>query len=152
MIELRIPNGSDETNLCRRFSSPDGPKQTLRHTLQRHIPLGACLEMGVLRHGGTAVGAVVKDDVILQLSGQVQHIREAVPDGLRGMDIARDDQVVGEDGRPVYQNIVLAALPALERERVLMLHVVFLAERTAVVEDGHAPRIGLQRNQHAPQR
>ena len=68
------------------------------------------------------------------------------------MDIARNDQVVGEDGRPVYQNIVLAALPALERERVLMLHVVFLAERTAVVEDGHAPRIGLQRNQHAPQR
>ena len=152
MIQLRIPYGSNKTELLRRIPRPYGPEQPLRHALQRHVAFGAGLEVGVLRNRGSAVGAVIKDDVIFQLGRQIQHVRETVPDGLRGMDIARNDQMIGENGRPVYQNIVLASLPALERQRVLVLHVVFLAQRTAVVEDGHAPRIGLKRNQHAPQR
>ena len=57
--------------------------------------------------------------------------------------------MVGEDGGAVYKNIVFAALASFERKGVLMLQVVFLAQRAAVVENGDSPGIGLQRDKHS---
>jgi hypothetical protein len=44
--------------------------------------------------------------------------------------------MVGENGGAVYKDVVFAAFAALEREGVLMLHVVFFTERATVVKDG----------------
>jgi len=64
-----------------------------------------------------------------------------MPDGLGSVDIPGDYKMVGEDGSTVYQDVVLPAFSALEGKGVLVLHVVFLAERAAVVEDGKAAGI-----------
>ena len=95
-----------------------------------------------------AVGTVVENDIVAHGGRQVQHIRETVPDGLGNVDVPRNYQMIGENGCPVYQDIVLAALPSLEREGVLMLHVILFTKRTAVVEDGKPARIGLQGDQN----
>ena len=150
MKKLCIPNGSDETKFLRRLTRPHSPEQALRHPLQRHVAFGASLEMRMLRNRRATVGTVIENNIVIQLCRQVQHVRETVPNGLRRMDIARNDQMVGENGRPVYQNVVFAALSALERQRMLVLHVIFFAQRTAVVEDGHTARVGLERDQHTP--
>ena len=149
MIQLRIPDTVNECQVFRDRSGRDRPEQAFGYPFQGHISLGAGLEMGMLGNRSTAVGTVIENNVIIQLGSQVQHIREAMPDGLRCMDIARNDQMVGKNGSPVHQNIVFASLASLKRKGMLVLHVVFLTKRATVVEDGQPARIGLQRNQDA---
>ena len=102
--------------------------------------------MGVVGDRGAAVGTVIEYKVVRERAGQVQHIGETPPDGLGGVDVAGYYQVVGEDGGPVHQDVVFAAFPSLEGERVLVLHVILFAQRAAVVEDGEPSRVGLQGN------
>ena len=67
------------------------------------------------------------------------------------MDVPCDDQVILKNRRPVHQDVVLPAFPALEPEGMLMVKVVLFAQRTPVVDDRKPARIGLQGHQKAPQ-
>ena len=155
MEQLGVPDRSHEGDVggkAFRDLSPvhrDVVEQPAGDPFQGHIPLGAGLEMGMAGDGGAAVGTVVEDDVVRELDGEVQHVRIAVPDGLGHVHVARNHEVVREDGRPVHQDAVFPALAAFEREEMLMLEVVLLAQRTAVVEDGHPARIRLEGGEDA---
>ena len=155
MEQLGVPDRIHEGDVggkALRDLSPvhrDVVEQPAGDAFQGHIPLGAGLEMRVAGNGGAAVGAVVEDDVVRELDGEVQHVRIAVPDGLGDVDVAGDHEVVREDGRPVHQDAVFPALAAFERQEMLMFQVVLLAERAAVVEDGHPARVRLEGDEDA---
>ena len=143
VVQFRVPHGGDELDFLRHLTGFYAPQKPFCGSFQRHVAFGTGLEVGVLRHGGSAVGAVVEHQVVLQGGGQVQHVREAVPDGLRNMGVPRNHQVVGEDGGAVHQDVVLAPLAPFEGKGVLVLHIIFFAQGAAVVKDGNPSGIGL---------
>ena len=155
MEQLGVPDRIHEGNVggkAFRDLAPvhrDVVEEPARDAFHGHVPLGAGLEMRVPGDGGAAVGAVVEDDAVRELDGEVQHVRIAVPDGLGDVDVAGDHEVVREDGRPVHQDAVFPALAAFERKEMLLFQVVLLAERAAVVEDGHPARVRLEGDEDA---
>jgi len=150
MEKLRVAHRGNESNVVlkvfRDLAPVDGNgmQQTAGDAFHRHIPFRAGLEVRVTRDSGPAEGAVVEDDVVRELDGEVQHVRIPVPDGLGDVDVAGDDQMVRENGRTVHQDAVFPPLPTFERKEVLALHVVFLAEGASVVENGHPTGIRLE--------
>ena len=155
MEKLRVADRGDEGDVVFKVFRDlppvdgDGMKQTASDAFHRHIPFRAGLEMRVTRDGGSAKRAVVEDDIVRKLDGEVQHVRIAVPDGLGNVDIAGDDQMVRENGGAVHQDAVFPSLPPLEGQKVLALHVILLAKGAAVVEDGHAAGVGLEGDEDA---
>ena len=153
--QLGVPDRIHERDIAGkalRDLSPvhrDVVEQPTRNPFQGHVPFGTRLEMRVAGDGSAAVRAVIEDDVVRELDGEVQHVRIAVPDGLGDVYVAGDHEVVREDGRPVHQDAVFPAFPAFEREEMLMLQVVLLAQRAAVVENGHPARVRLEGHEDA---
>ena len=133
-------------------SAAHGAKQPLRRPFQGHITLRTGLKMGMFRNGRPAVRGIVEDHVVPQLPGQVQHVRIAVPDGLGGMDIPRNDQVVRKNRSPVDQNGIFASFASLEGKRMLVREIVLFTKRAAALRGLHPPGITLQGRQQAAQR
>ena len=104
--------------------------------------------MKVVRRGGAAGGAVVEDGVVWVFGREVQHVRQMVPDGLREMLVAGDDEVVLEDGVRVDLDMVAAALAPLEEEVALACRAVLRAEEARPRGDGLGGGVG-RRGGHA---
>ena len=155
MEKLGILDRSDEgqvPGMGFRDYSPilgNSMQEPVGDALHGHVSFRTGLEMRMAGDRGTTEGTVVEDDIVRELDGEVQHVRIPVPDGLRDMNVPGNHQMVREDRRPVDQDAVLAAFPALEGKEMLMVQIVLLAKRTTVVEDGQASRIGLHGHQDA---
>ena len=81
--------------------------------------------MHVVRGGGAAGGAVVEDRAVGVAACEIEHVDIAVPDGLRDVGVAGEDEVVREDRIGVDLDVVGAALAAFELDMELLRGAVF---------------------------
>ena len=114
----------------------DAVQEAVHHGLQREHAAGTGLEMKMFRSRGPALRAVVEHGEPLQRARQVQHVREMVPDGLGNVLLTGYDQVLGENGKWIDLDAVLAALPAVEgQDRLLRREVLPAQEAGGVCKD-----------------
>ena len=107
---------------------------------------GACLEMHVVGSGCPAPGTVVKAQETPAGTGEVQHVLETVPDGLKSVLGAGDDQMMREYRERIEGDTVLPALPAFKINVILLCRPVLRAEETRPGGDGCRIEGGIGRN------
>ena len=98
--------------------------------------------MHVVRSGSTAAGTVVENGQPGIVMGQVCHVRQAFPNRLVHVTVARDGQVARKNRIGIDQDIVLAALAALKLEGTLLFRAGVRAEETRPGLDGGLVHLG----------
>ena len=135
-------------DICKIFKFPGRilPQEALYMGRQRHQLLGACLEMHVVWSGGAAPGAIVEAQETPAGACEIQHVLETVPDGLRSVLGAGDDQMMREYRERIEGDAVLPALPAFKIYVILLGRPVLRTEETRPGGDGCRIKGGIGRN------
>ena len=89
--------------------------------------------MVVVRCGGSGMGTIVEECVVLIFSGKIKYVYVALPDGLVAVPCARNHEMVRKNWLGIEKYVVFLALASLEADVSLFRETV--AEEAGALRD-----------------
>ena len=86
------------------------------------------LEVHMVRSRSPALGTIVKENIIAERLGEVEHIHEMMPYGLLAVSHPRNDQMARENREGIDLDIVLPALATDETHPDLLSTLIIRAQ------------------------
>ena len=86
------------------------------------------LKVHMVRSRGSALGTIVKENIVAESLGEIKHIHEMMPYGLLAMSNPRYNQVARENRERIDLDIVLSALASDETHADLLCALIVRAQ------------------------